>query len=351
MDKLKNSKQLKISEMFPKNSEKVQKKGTSKSNGKRENLLNMVDYLVLSKRLDKTTSEDICLFFEKKYNCVSCDKNISDSQETISCFNCKKVLHLDCLKKFSKQSKDSLYFTCKFCRSERIYLKKDIYYNCYCQSFYEVEKTPSFDPNLIPHGCGSTCGEPVCTHLNCTIPCHPGPHVICQEIVQVCCPCGKIKKEYVCGQEKQENSCNDICGKRMDCGIHLCSNNCHNGICICKECNDKPKNRDPKIINLKGQIKLYGASCELDKDVVYCGRRVMGVWNLKHSIWANPFKIKDFKDIYEVLKSFEEYARNNEKIMNNLQHLVGKKLACWCHPEPCHTNILIKLMKEKNLIQ
>ena len=65
MDKLKNSKQLKISEMFPKNSEKVQKTGTSKSNGKRENLLNMIDYLVLSKRLDKTTSEDICLFFEK----------------------------------------------------------------------------------------------------------------------------------------------------------------------------------------------------------------------------------------------------------------------------------------------
>ncbi len=31
--------------------------------------------------------------------------------------------------------------------------------------------------------------------------------------------------------------------------------------------------------------------------------------------------------------------------MNELKKLVGKNLGCWCHPEPCHGNVIMELLK------
>ena len=33
--------------------------------------------------------------------------------------------------------------------------------------------------------------------------------------------------------------------------------------------------------------------------------------------------------------------------MESLIELEGKVLGCWCHPEPCHGDILVKLLREK----
>ena len=70
-------------------------------------------------------------------------------------------------------------------------------------------------------------------------------------------------------------------------------------------------------------------------------------WPKRASIWANPFKIgKD--DRRSILEQYERYIV--EKIhqhpeIYNLESLRGKKLGCWCHPEPCHGDILVKLLK------
>ena len=76
----------------------------------------------------------------------------------------------------------------------------------------------------------------------------------------------------------------------------------------------------------------------------------MGGWKLKESIWANPFKVTDDQTNESVCNKYEEYMRNKPELLEKLHTLVGKKLACWCHPKPCHTQVLIKLMKEKKLI-
>lgn len=58
------------------------------------------------------------------------------------------------------------------CRTE--YQQKDCptKYICFCGK----EANPKFDPWLVPHSCGQTCGrnlKPECGHT-CLLLCHPG---------------------------------------------------------------------------------------------------------------------------------------------------------------------------------
>lgn len=66
------------------------------------------------------------------------------------------------------------------------------------------------------------------------------------------------------------------------------------------------------------------------------------------SLFANPFKIGKDGTRDEVLMKYESYitARldNDMKLRQELLNLKGKTLGCWCHPEPCHGNVLIKLI-------
>ena len=40
-------------------------------------------------------------------------------------------------------------------------------------------------------------------------------------------------------------------------------------------------------------------------------------------------------------------VRNNQTLMDSITELNGRILGCWCHPERCHGDILIKLFMEK----
>lgn len=114
----------------------------------------------------------------------------------------------------------------------------------------------------------------------------------------------------------------------------------------------KPKSDNSPIINLKGQRWKVGSSCEKDPNIVYCGRQMFrGGWKLKKSKWADIFKVSDYGTIEKSCEAYEKYVRSTPALMKSLNQLVGKKLACWCYPKPCHTDVLVKLMKEKKLIK
>ncbi len=64
------------------------------------------------------------------------------------------------------------------------------------------------------------------------------------------------------------------------------------------------------------------------------------------SKWANIFPVKKYgRD--KCLELYEEYIRNNKELYSSLEELEGKELGCWCKPEGCHGDILIKLLNEK----
>ncbi len=106
-------------------------------------------------------------------------------------------------------------------------------YNCYCSKYNTVCKEPYFNSNkiVIPHSCGLNCDKLICSHLKCTLPCHPGPHVQCDVITDLSCFCEKITKSVTCQSGLKEFSCGTVCGKTLSCELHACKQLCHEEDC------------------------------------------------------------------------------------------------------------------------
>ena len=81
---------------------------------------------------------------------------------------------------------------------------------------------------------------------------------------------------------------------------------------------------------------------------VYIGRNrqryVAVANNAERSKWENPFPLFKHTRV-DSLQRFEQHAR--QKLMDDLHELSGKVLGCWCHPDHCHGDILVKLYKER----
>ena len=112
-----------------------------------------------------------------------------------------------------------------------------------------------------------------------------------------------------------------------------------------------------KVVSLKGKKNIWGPELgNAPEDLVYIGRRMtMGGWNLKTSPFANPFKtdmvkkgvvIKRDGTLEEVCEKYKEYVLSKPKLMEELKNLKGKSLACWCHPNKCHGDVLCELINE-----
>jgi Domain of unknown function (DUF4326) len=48
----------------------------------------------------------------------------------------------------------------------------------------------------------------------------------------------------------------------------------------------------------------------------------------------------------EALARYEEEIRSGP-LWDELPELEGKILACWCKPEPCHGDVLLRLIEER----
>ena len=80
--------------------------------------------------------------------------------------------------------------------------------------------------------------------------------------------------------------------------------------------------------------------------VVHCKKEKYDVYIGRGSKWGNPYHIGQHGTREEVIKKYENYLLGNTDLMNSLNELKGKVLACWCSPQACHGDILIKLIKE-----
>ena len=79
----------------------------------------------------------------------------------------------------------------------------------------------------------------------------------------------------------------------------------------------------------------------------YCQR------SMPESKWVMPMAVYDYVGAQQkewmmkgLLDIYEKYVRHNAYLMNSLPELKGKKLGCWCHPNPCHGDVLVKLYQE-----
>jgi len=64
------------------------------------------------------------------------------------------------------------------------------------------------------------------------------------------------------------------------------------------------------------------------------------------SKWGNPSQIGRDGNRERVIKMYEVHIRLRPDLIAALPELVGKPLGCYCHPLPCHGDVLMKLLKE-----
>jgi hypothetical protein len=103
---------------------------------------------------------------------------------------------------------------------------------------------------------------------------------------------------------------------------------------------EKPARR-PRVIN---QRVLKFKPNQLPRTAVYIGRATRNGW--KKSKWHNPFEIGRDGTRDEVIAKHRAYLCDDPALMAALPELRGKDLLCWCAPEACHGDLLLRLANE-----
>lgn len=75
---------------------------------------------------------------------------------------------------------------------------------------------------------------------------------------------------------------------------------------------------------------------------LYIGREFAG---LPASKWQNPFHEYQYGRS-ECIKMYEQHVRSNTELMAAIAELSDQALGCWCYPQDCHGDVLVKVYKE-----
>jgi len=87
----------------------------------------------------------------------------------------------------------------------------------------------------------------------------------------------------------------------------------------------------------------------MNEKVVHCKRDTFDIYIGRKSKWGNPYSIGIDGNRDEVIEKYENYIRQQPHLMKSLDELKDKILGCHCFPRRCHGDVLIKLLKEKQL--
>ncbi|GAB1646335.1 DUF4326 domain-containing protein [Krasilnikovia sp. MM14-A1259] len=79
-------------------------------------------------------------------------------------------------------------------------------------------------------------------------------------------------------------------------------------------------------------------------DVVYVGRAMYrGGWRLAASPLASPYRPGPDGTRKQVVEKYREYLLSRADLLALLPGLRGRRLGCWCVPEPCHAQVIAEL--------
>jgi hypothetical protein len=85
--------------------------------------------------------------------------------------------------------------------------------------------------------------------------------------------------------------------------------------------------------------------------VVHCKRAPFDVYIGRPGKWGNPFMIGRDGNRAEVIAKYEEWIRRQPELMAALPEFEGKVLGCWCSPNACHGDVLLKILAESKANQ
>ena len=63
------------------------------------------------------------------------------------------------------------------------------------------------------------------------------------------------------------------------------------------------------------------------------------------SKWRNTFTVKKY-GLEKCLELYEKRVRSTPELIEAIGELEGMELGCWCKPNPCHGDVLIKIFND-----
>ena len=101
-------------------------------------------------------------------------------------------------------------------------------YLCFCG---KVENPPLDNPRILPHSCCAICDRPLKNNCGyfCLLLCHPVPAHLARNLSKRHV---FVAKRWMLSCGYKLFSCNNVCNKSLDCGIHNCKQICHDGTCL-----------------------------------------------------------------------------------------------------------------------
>jgi hypothetical protein len=75
---------------------------------------------------------------------------------------------------------------------------------------------------------------------------------------------------------------------------------------------------------------------------VYIGRPFRG----RRGPWGNPYKVGRDGTLSEVIGRYRDHLEGHPDLRAALPSLRGRLLSCWCHPDPCHGDVLRELAEK-----
>ena len=84
--------------------------------------------------------------------------------------------------------------------------------------------------------------------------------------------------------------------------------------------------------------------------VVHCKAAKYDVYVGRPSKWGNPFNIGRDGDRRAVIEKHAEWllTGDGQYLLPQLKELKGKTLGCYCSPNPCHADILVRLANQRS---
>lgn len=83
-----------------------------------------------------------------------------------------------------------------------------------------------------------------------------------------------------------------------------------------------------------------------EMNVVHCKKAKYDIYIGRPSKWGNPFEIGRDGTREEVIAKYRAWVVTKPDLMKSLPELKGKVLGCWCHPKPCHGDVLVELVNK-----
>jgi hypothetical protein len=86
--------------------------------------------------------------------------------------------------------------------------------------------------------------------------------------------------------------------------------------------------------------------------IVHCKKEKYTVYIGRPSAFGNPFAVGRDGSREEVIAKYETLARSSPDLMEAIGNLKEDDvLGCWCFPQRCHGEVIIKLWKEIHGVQ